>query len=246
MKQMLRGLVVLNQKPRWLLLTILVIAGVIVMLRLGIWQLDRLAERRASNAQIEARLDLPAVDLNAPDVDVTDLAYRHVRLTGTFDAAHEIVLRNQARLDQPGQHIITPLRLAGSEQAVLVDRGWIPYDQSPARYPPTATAVIEGVARASQQRSSWLSPADATPAPGAPPLAQWYRVDIPAIQNQVPYPLLPVYVQAAPAAEAAGLPARAIELDLSEGPHLGYAIQWFAFALILLGGYVVLVRQRMH
>lgn len=244
MKQLRRGLVFVKQKPRWLLLTILVVAGVLIMLRLGIWQLDRLAERRASNAQIQARLDQPAVDLNMPDVDVNDLDYRHVRLTGTFDPAHEIVLRNQARQDQPGQHIITPLRLAGGDQAVLVDRGWIPYDQSPARYPPPVTAVVEGVARASQTRSSWLSPADATPAPGAPPLSQWYRVDIPAIQNQVPYPLLPVYVQAAPAAEEGGLPARAIDLDLSEGPHLGYAIQWFAFALILLGGYVALVRQR--
>lgn len=238
MKQLLRG--------RWLLLTILVIIGVTIMLRLGIWQLDRLAERRASNAQIQARLELPVIDLNAPDVDLTDLAYRRVRMEGTFDPAHEIVLRNQARLDQPGLHIVTPLRSADGQRAVLVDRGWIPYDQSPANYPPPATSVIEGVAKASQQRSSALSPADPTPAPGAPPLTQWYRVDIPHIQGQVPYPLLPVYVQAAPADSAAALPAREIELDLSEGPHLGYAIQWFAFALILAIGYVALVRQRLR
>ncbi len=236
MTQLFRG--------RWLVLTLLVITGALVMLRLGVWQLDRLAERRADNAQIQARLDLPAVDLNAPDVDLHDLVYRHVRLTGAFDPAHEIVLRNQARLGQPGQHIVTPLRLAGSDRAVLVDRGWIPYDQSPASYPPPATATIEGVVRASQPRAGWLSPVDATPAPGAPPLAQWYRIDVPAIQNQAPYPLMPLYVQAAPTGDGTNLPAPAIELDLSEGPHLGYAIQWFAFTLILLVGYVVLVRQK--
>ncbi len=236
MKQLFRG--------RWLLLTILVVIGVVIMLRLGIWQLDRLAERRASNAQIQARLDMPVVDLNAPDVDLTALAYRRVRAEGTFDPAHEIVLRSQARLDQPGQHIVTPLRLAGSEQSVLVDRGWIPYDRPPTDYPAPAAAVIEGVAKASQSRSGSLSPVDPTPAPGAPPLTQWYRIDIPNIQNQVPYALLPVYVQAAPAGETPALPAREIELDLSEGPHLGYAIQWFAFALILLVGYLALVRQR--
>lgn len=238
MRQLLRG--------RWLGLTILVIAAVIVMLRLGLWQLDRLAERRASNAQIQARLDMPAVDLNAPDVDLADLDYRRVRVEGTFDPTYEIVLRSQARLDQPGQHIVTPLRLANREQAVLVDRGWIPYDQSPAGYPPPDTAIIEGVTRAGQARSGWLSPVDATPVPGAPPLLQWYRIDIAAIQDQVPYPLLPVYVQAAPTDDTAGLPARDIVLDLSEGPHLGYAIQWFAFALIVVVGYVALVRQRLR
>lgn len=236
MKRLFRG--------RWLLLTILVIIGVAIMLRLGIWQLDRLAERRAGNAQIQARLDMPVVDLNAPDANLADLVYRRVRVSGSFDPAHEIVLRSQARLDQPGQHIVTPLRFGSDGQAVLVDRGWIPYDQSPARYPPPATAVIEGVVQASQQRSGALSPVDPTPAPGAPPLVQWYRVDIPAIQGQVPYALLPVYVQAAPSDGETGLPARDVALDLSEGPHLGYAIQWFAFSVILLVGYVALVRQK--
>ena len=91
-----------------------------------------------------------------------------------------------------------------------------------------------------------MSPADLPLGPERPRLDAWYRVDIPRIQEQVPYPLLPVFLEEEP---AAGEPARRFprpdpDIELSEGPHLGYAIQWFAFAGILLGGYTLLFRQR--
>ena len=80
-------------------------------------------------------------------------------------------------------------------------------------------------------------PASADAAQRIPPEPQpeWYRVDIEAIQAQVPYELLPVYVLHSPQDEGdAVLPYRVEpEFDLSEGSHLSYAIQWYIFALIL-------------
>jgi surfeit locus 1 family protein len=71
-------------------------------------------------------------------------------------------------------------------------------------------------------------------------------VDIPAIQAQVPYELLPVYLlQVPPEGNATQLPYRAEpEVDLSDGPHLGYAIQWFIFSLILGIIYVRYVNKK--
>ena len=66
------------------------------------------------------------------------------------------------------------------------------------------------------------------------PSTEWYRLDVEAIQAQMPYELLPVYLLQSPLAEGNGnLPVRIeTEIDLSEGPHLNYALQWFTFALI--------------
>jgi surfeit locus 1 family protein len=110
----------------------------------------------------------------------------------------------------------------------------------------TGAVGVRGILRRSQPRRSNMSPADLPLGPERPRLDAWYRVDIPRIQEQVPYPLLPVFLEEEP---AAGEPARRFprpdpDIELSEGPHLGYAIQWFAFAGILLGGYTLLFRQR--
>src|SRR5215217_2504887 len=116
----------LNRK--WLLTTILVIAAAAVMVRLGIWQLDRLAQRRAFNARVLAQIDQPVLDLSgeALGADLANMEYRKVKVTGEYDFSQEVALRNQAMNGQWGVHLITPLRIAGTDQAVLVDRGWIP------------------------------------------------------------------------------------------------------------------------
>jgi surfeit locus 1 family protein len=75
------------------------------------------------------------------------------------------------------------------------------------------------------------------------PQQQWYRIDVEAIQQQMPYRLLPFFLLQTPPDEVQDvLPYRvAAEIDLSEGPHMGYAIQWFLFAAVLAVGYARLV-----
>ena len=81
-------------------------------------------------------------------------------------------------------------------------------------------------------------PADPPLGPDLPRLDAWFRVDLPRIQEQTPYPLLPVYVEQAPEPGRSGPPWPQDPIALSEGSHLSYALQWFAFATILLVGYV--------
>ena len=91
-----------------------------------------------------------------------------------------------------------------------------------------------------------MSPADPPLGPDRPRLDAWHRVDIPRIQEQIPYSLLPLYLEEdqAPGEPVRRFPRAAPQLVLSEGSHLGYAVQWFAFAGILLGGYTLFFRQR--
>jgi surfeit locus 1 family protein len=238
-----------NRKRVWLgpVLVALVVTAAGVMIGLGIWQLERLQERRAANAVISARIAQSPLALTGQTGDLPE--YTAVQANGTYDFAHEIVLRNRAHDQEPGVDVLTPLRIQGTDQAVLVDRGWIPYTQAdpagraPVDGPPGVVTVV-GIARLSQVRTFFLLPADPTASPAAPRLDAWFWVNLPKIQGQMPYPLLPFFVEAAPQADQSTLPVSGYDIDLTDGPHLSYVIQWFSFALILVVGSLVLWRQR--
>jgi surfeit locus 1 family protein len=130
-----------------------------------------------------------------------------------------------------------------------VDRGWIPAEDFQSgnwgKYDEPGAATVQGVIRSSQAIPDFGPRRDPTAAPGDPPLKAWNFVNIPAISQQISYPLLPVYIQEAPDPAWDRLPARTQpQLELTEGPHMGYAIQWFTFAAILGIGYPFFIRRK--
>ncbi len=232
---------------RWILTTLLVLVAAAVMVRLGIWQLDRLQQRRDHNARLSAGMAQAPVDLNAGlPPDLAALEYHSVLVSGTYDFTQEVLLRNQYESGLPGFHILTPLKIKDSQQSVLIDRGWIPLDQGApekrSAFQPAGPVSLKGVLRRSQADPS----VPAAPA-GQARLDAWVVLDLEHIAAQIPYPILPVYVALTPDAAQTALPHLApLDVDLSEGPHLGYAIQWFIFAVILLGGYPFYVRKQLR
>jgi surfeit locus 1 family protein len=239
---------------QWLLTTLLVLVGVGVLARLGIWQLDRLAQRRVFNARVQAQLDQPRLVLSgeALQADLYNMEYRAVVVRGEYDFAHQVALRNQVDQDRPGVSLLTPLKIEGSDRAVIVNRGWIPLeDADPTRwdrYDQPGMIEIQGVIRRPQTRPDFGRINDNIPTAGEPPLLTWNLANVPGMAGQTPYPLLSVYVQQIPASShaveesSAPIPS-APKLELTEGPHLGYAIQWFTFAAILGAGYPFFVRR---
>jgi surfeit locus 1 family protein len=234
---------------RWLFATLLVLTGALALARLGFWQLDRLETRRAFNARVQAQLQAPPLELSAAALQdgalvssLPEMEYRSASLRGQYDFSQQVALRNQVDSDLPGVHLLTPLRIAGSDQAILVDRGWVPFaDFSAGRlaqYAEPGPVEVRGLIRRSQVRPEIGWRRDAVPEPGTGRLEAWHMVNVAGIAAQTPYPLLPVYLQQAPDPSWTSLPHRGLpDLELSEGPHLGYAFQWFAFAALLLGGY---------
>lgn len=234
---------------RWLLTHVVVLAGVILLINFGFWQLGRLEQRRALNAEISAGLNQPVVTLTGQAVDPETTDYRRVVVTGVFDNEKAILLRNQAYNGVPGHHLVVPLLIEGSASAVLVDRGWLPLAETePDRreaYQVNGQVTVEGIAYKSQVRPHRFAPADPTLQPGQARLDAWFRIDIDQIQQQLPYPLLPVYIRQSPRPDQATntLPRPEGDPILSEGSHLGYAMQWFAFAVILAVTYGAFVWQ---
>lgn len=224
----------------WLFLG-LAVAVAATCIRLGFWQLSRLQERRARNQEIRAGLQDERIDLVAAMRGGTVEPYRRVRARGRFDSAFQLVLTARSYQNQSGVHLVTPLRLEGVNTAVLVDRGWLPLEErSPEQleaYAVNGTVEIEGVTLPSQSQPQ--IPFFPPPPTGTTndPRTSWPALDVGAISGQIPYELLSVYVTVTePVPAEASMPIPDPPLELSDGPHLGYAIQWFSFALIALVG----------
>jgi surfeit locus 1 family protein len=222
----------------WWYVTILVILGVAVLMRLGFWQLERLEQRRALNQLIVERWDQTPFSLNedALPAQVEDLGYRRIEATGVFDYEHQVVLKNQNRQTEPGVKVVTPLLLPDG-RAILVARGWIPFAQSkPEQWSQFNEATDVTTVVGLLQKSQILPGAQ----PPTAPQTEWFRIDIEAIQRQMPYPLLPVFLTQLPEPGRGfgQLPYREVPFEITEGNHFSYALQWFMFAMILGGGYL--------
>jgi surfeit locus 1 family protein len=237
---------------RWILTTLLAIAGIGVLIRLGIWQLDRLEWRRAFNTRVTSQLDAPVLDLNQkfqPGA-LYDKEYRSVTVSGAYDSSQEVLLRNQVWEERLGFHVLTPLKIEGTPYAVLVDRGWIPFDQASRdtrkQFEEPGMVQVTGMIRRGQEKPDFGGVPDPTLQPGESRLDAWNIVNLERIQEQIDLQLLPVYVQQAPDTAWTGMPFRSLpEIEISEGPHFGYAIQWFTFAAILGIGYPFFVRRQL-
>lgn len=229
---------------KWILATLLVLAGTGVLARLGIWQLERLEQRRAFNSRVTAQVNQPelALEGSALDLDLYNMEYRPVVVRGEYDFEHEVALRNQSHEDRYGLHLFTPLKIADSDAVVMVDRGWVPLEGVEAgltraswqAYAEPGVVAVRGVLRREQSKGDF---GFITDPPGN--LLVWNMANLERMADQVPFHLLTnSYVQQAPDAAWTGFPARSQpEIEISEGSHFSYALQWFSFAALLFFGY---------
>lgn len=195
---------------------------------LGLWQVDRLRQRRARNAVLLASRARPPLLLRA-DTPADSARERRIHARGRYDYAHERVWRPRSYEGIPGVDLVTPLRLPDGG-AVLVDRGWVP---SPDAYHVDQELYREG---------------DSSDVVGLGMKAPRGRGDVDPVRlrDSVPYPLLPFILQQFPSdSPTARLALRRVPPPaLTDGPHLSYAIQWFSFATILVVGSLALGRKR--
>lgn len=219
-------------RPRMIVFAALALAMAALCVRLGVWQLDRLGQRRARNALLEQRLAAAPAEWS----DTTAVRYRRVRVSGTPDYEREIVLVGRSRRGSPGVNLVTALRLPGSDTAVLVNRGWV--------YSPDGTTIDHARWREGETLSvEGYVEAFTEPGPGDLPAQQRVarRLSHQAVSARFPYPVAPAYVVAIDTgrtarANTANTPARPPLPTPDDGPHLGYALQWFAFAVIAIVG----------
>lgn len=206
------------------------IVTLVAFVNFGFWQLRRHDEKRELRAAVEEAARLPPVAIG----DAGDGLYRQVVATGEYDTGFEVLVL-RAREGVSGYHVLTPLRLT-DRRVVLVDRGWVPpeFDR-----PPVAPArPIEGVLEV----TGFLWPSEEGAMPDAMPEVV-SRIDTGVLGAFTPYPLMEPYLllQSQVPAAPGDLPVPVDPPQVPLGPHLGYAGQWFLFALVVSVGYPVLL-----
>ena len=227
-------------RPKWILSTLLAVLGVAVLIRLGIWQLDRLTQRRAFNARVEVQLNQPALDLNQTPLpaDLWDMEYRAVQVRGRYVPQEEVLLRNQAWQDRPGYHLLTPLVIEGGGAKVLVDRGWIPLPDDrnavPDTLAPADPTTITGYIGPEPTVGIELGPAAAEAELMSPQVYRVQRVHVPGVESMLDRKLWPGVVYL----DANELGALTVNWQLpgdGSARNRSYAVQWFAMATMLAG-----------
>jgi surfeit locus 1 family protein len=210
-------------------------------IRLGVWQLSRLAERRARNAMISARLRQNPTSFDEATRDSAGARYRQVRLSGRYDYEHELVLALRTRQGAPGVNIITPLIVAPGDRAVLINRGWVYAPDAMridlAKWREGDTATVVGYVDQFSAGSGSVSTSSI--ARGVT------RLDRDSIASELPYPIAPLLVVQRLGAEQAEVVEHPFRIEapaLDEGSHRSYAIQWFSFAVIAVVGSLAVAR----
>ncbi|CAI8835302.1 SURF1 family protein [Methylocaldum szegediense] len=209
-----------------------------LFISLGVWQLHRADEKTNLIELQQQRMQDEPLILDAEQRSLDDIRYRRVVVSGEYDVDHQFLLDNQVYQQNPGYHVLTPLRIKGSDTAVLVNRGWVPMGASRAELPDVRirqpSVRITGMVDRFPRVGLKLEGAE-IPSAGWPAVVQ--LVDPARIGERLGYPVLPYQVLADDTAAEAYTRAWK-ETRLDPGKNLGYALQWFLFAAVALVLYV--------
>ena len=171
------------------------------MICASVWQWGRHLQKQELIERLHETLTLepiPLPDIIASKQPWDGLTFRRVKVAGTYDFSHEVILRNRNLEGRAGGHVITPLKLASSDTYLLVDRGFIPLGregrETRALHQQPESVELYGLVKLSVD-PKFMAPQDPIAGKGLPWVDQWLRVNIPAMQKQLPYPVLPVYIE---------------------------------------------------
>lgn len=212
-------------QPVLTLISVLLIAS---FCGLAIWQLDRAGQKKRISESLSLSRELPPVDLNHLPQPSGQIEYRKVMLKGEFIPEKMILIDNRKHQGRSGVHVIVPMQLDGSGNVVLVNMGWRALDEL-NHLIPGARATISGEARFVSPPALELD-AQAVPE-DLPP--KWPYLTIDRFTAWSGIETLPFIVLASPDTES-GYVREWPAPSSNEMMHIGYAIHWFAFALITL------------
>lgn len=220
--------------------TVVAFAVVAATVSLGNWQLRRADEKRTLQAQRDAAERDEPISLAAGEPDVDALAGRRVRVRGRFVSKFDVYVDNRTYRGVAGFHVLSPIRIAGSDRHLLVLRGWVAGDpRARARLPavptPDEPVEVEGVALREIPRTLELG---SSPPPG-PHDRMWLNIDLAGFARWSGLSMqMPIVRESQPATTASGAwddglvrdwPEPGVDVDR----HLGYAFQWYALAALV-------------
>ncbi|GAA2213074.1 SURF1 family protein [Nonomuraea monospora] len=235
--------------PRWLALHVVVLLVIPAFVFLGRWQFGRFEERSANSERVTANIEAAPVPLerlaSAGQQVKEDDRFRRVTVAGTYDTAHELVVRRRPQEGHNGYYVLTPL-VTGGGAAVIVNRGWVPAGATADAHPevpaaPTGQVTVTGRLRPSETEEN----SGITDRAGLPP-GQVLLINPGKIGQGLPYRLVGGYVELTeqqPTPAAAPAPVPEPDVGAGGGLNLAYGVQWWLFIGIAIAGWVLLIRR---
>ena len=216
---------------------------------LGVWQLGRADEKKQLAVQIEQRLSQQTMILNETNIEQLiqpDIAHRTIKLNGKFEAREFFFIDNKKHNGRAGYHVITPFKIDNSEQTILVNRGWIDSGGNrnvlPKVVTPSELMTLEG--RLSRPVTAHFRPGISQPAEHLGGI--WLYIDLNFFTKLSGTPLVP-YILLLNKENPYGYVRQWPAFKANTEMHIGYAIQWFAFALFsLLAYFAIAIKQQLE
>ncbi|MFD9034891.1 SURF1 family protein [Streptomyces sp. NPDC059567] len=233
---------------QWVILTLIALVLVPTMVELGFWQFHRHERRVAQNALIAENLEakpLPIEELTSPGHTVPRADYwRRTTATGTFDTAHEVVVRRRTNADdQQGYMVLTPLVLKDG-RVVLVNRGWVPAAPDQKAYPEVPPAPKGEITVIGRLKADETTDASGIKDLRGLPDRQVMLINSAQQAELLGREVLGGYLEQTAPESAGNTPELVPEPDHdSIGAHMAYAVQWWLFAFGVPVGWVILVRR---
>jgi len=220
-------------QPR-LLTTIAAVAGVVLTFFLGEWQIGRADYKQGLQNRQDVLGREPAIRIGAASLAADDVLLRKVEVRGEFAPKYTVFVDNRLYQHQPGYHVATPLRIAGSDRYVVVNRGWVAANRDrsmPVVDTPAGEQQVQGIAVAYSERFMELSTKVAEG-------NVWQNLVFERYHQATGLELQPFVIQQQSAADD-GLKREWSRPDLGRNTHLAYAFQWYAMSLAILIYYLV-------
>jgi surfeit locus 1 family protein len=209
--------------------------GIAITASLGNWQLNRAAEKRELKARADAFAAQPPIHVSSIEIPVADIEQRKVEARGVFEPQYAVYIDNRLHKGAPGYHVIMPLRLAGGDRYVLVNRGWIARALErrdvPSVRTPEREVTVAGIASLPSTRVLELSE-QVTEG------RIWQNLTLDRYREAMPISIQPFVIRQDSALDD-GLVREWAPPDFGIDKHYGYAFQWFGLAATLAVFYAV-------
>jgi len=219
--------------------TLLTLCCVVLFIKLGLWQYHKAMHKQAIETAYQTSKGLQAENLVEHLQNLETLTFKNVRVLGKYEPQYQILIDNQIENNQSGFHVITPFKISGSDYYVLVNRGWVQGYEQHAKLPAIDTPLgehaltgmmwepskkiftLEKKRSAEQLKFEYV----------------WQHLNMNQYQKVVPFKVLSSIVKLDPKQQEGGY-VRNWQLPPSRiATNLGYAYQWFGFAVAALAIY---------
>lgn len=208
-----------------------------VFITLGMWQLDR-AEEKSKRAALQlTRAQMPPLKITIDSSHFKAVEFRKLSVTGRLRTDKQVLIENRKHKGKSGFHVITPIQIGNSDQYMLINQGWIARKTEQIMQQ-NESITITGKAVIPQPPALVLDESI--------PDAQesvWPFVTLEKFRAWSGLKLVPYLLLQSPK-DNSGYVRQWPKQQFRDGMHIGYAIQWFAFALIAVATWLGLSIQR--